>query len=139
LRIESETQSQIKDYPKSKIQNPKSRVLWLEGRCLEFRQATSYWPFIDLLQSYLALCSEEFQVQPDCLVSVLQGLIVQGHLSPERFEEITPLLGNMPARIRSGTRHFWHFMIFWWPWPGVSPSSSFLRISTGLMTCPSNC
>ncbi|MCB0170514.1 MAG: AAA family ATPase [Anaerolineae bacterium] len=71
------------------------RYLWLEGRCLEFRIETSYWPFIDLLQEFLSRRTGPEQDRAAGLLAVLQSLVEQNCLPAERFEEIAILLGNL--------------------------------------------
>lgn len=70
--------------------------LWLEGRCLEFRKATSYWPFVDLLQNYLNTRAKAYPYQNDCcLVPILTELANQNYLPAARAAEMAPLLGNL--------------------------------------------
>jgi len=76
--------------------------LWLEGYCLEFRTATSYWPFIDILQSYLYFCVDNGRDRAAALLSTLETMVRWGYISSARAGEIAPLLSNLLS-IRFGT------------------------------------
>ena len=84
--------------PKSKIQNLKSKILWLEGRALPFASASSYWVFADLLRGFwnTAEADKEAQVAAN-LRNTLAQLRDQGYLQATDVEEIGPLLGQLLA------------------------------------------
>jgi DNA-binding SARP family transcriptional activator len=89
----------------SKIQNHHSKILWLEGRCLEMTMAASYWPFLDILHTYLGWPPEEDErSRAGRIVAVLDTLVAAGHLTPAQREEMGPLLGNLLS-VRFG--HDW--------------------------------
>jgi tetratricopeptide (TPR) repeat protein len=65
-------------------------IPWLEGRCLEIGQPVSFWPFIDLLRTYLGVGAEDGEeVVAARLVEVLTGLFGGD------AEGIIPYVGHM--------------------------------------------
>ncbi len=70
-------------------------LLWLEGRCLEWRTATSYWPFIDLFRNLLYFSSDEENSRAQSLVSMLEEMQQRSDLTANRVDEIGALLGNL--------------------------------------------
>ncbi len=72
-----------------------SPLRWLEGRCLEFRRETGYWPFIDLLHDYLGTFNTEEPERSQCLLNGLAELVEQGRISPGRAAELKTYLGNL--------------------------------------------
>lgn len=90
----------------SKIQNPKSKILWLEGRGLELAISTSYWLFADLLRSYLcelagaptgehSAADAGGEAPAQTLTTVLQWLADADHLPTARVAEMGSLLGRL--------------------------------------------
>jgi DNA-binding SARP family transcriptional activator len=69
-------------------------LLWLEGRCIEWRTATGYWPFIDMVQACLRQAGDSGTLA-EALVSLLKEMIRQGDLPESRLDEIGALLGNL--------------------------------------------
>jgi adenylate cyclase len=83
--------------PKAERRGP----LWIEGRCLELTMGTAYSLFVDLFRDYLA-GNEDGPARARRLAARLQEFVAAGHLSPERVEEMGPLLGNLLS-VRFGT------------------------------------
>jgi class 3 adenylate cyclase/tetratricopeptide (TPR) repeat protein len=63
---------------------------WLEGRCLELTQTTSYAPFVDLFARHLPQGDRRTG-----LVAVLESMTADGVLSPERVDAIAPFLAHL--------------------------------------------
>ncbi|NIV38739.1 MAG: AAA family ATPase, partial [Anaerolineae bacterium] len=83
-------------YPISNPQSPIPHLLWLEGRCLEMNQSTSYWPFVDIFHAYFAWGPEDEEPsRAERLVVTLQKMVARGDLSAEQLEELGPLLGHL--------------------------------------------
>jgi tetratricopeptide (TPR) repeat protein len=79
--------------------------LWLEGRCLETGVAVSYWPFLDLLQTYLGWGSHTAEdVRGQTLAAALAGLVRDGVLAADRADEMLPVLGHLLSLERGGER-----------------------------------
>ena len=90
--------TELKEYigSESAIDNPKSEILWLEGRCLELGMTASYWSFIDIFHEYFAWSSEDNENErARSIVSALGDMVKRGDLSQERSSEMGPLLGNL--------------------------------------------
>ena len=82
--------------PDTSIAARSSEFLWLEGRCLEMSQATSYGPFVDLLRRYFAWGPDDDEPsRAGRVVVVLQEMRDRGALSADQFDELGPLLGNL--------------------------------------------
>ncbi len=72
------------------------RVLWLEGRCLDMGHAAGYSPFLDMLHTYFAWGSgDDERTRGERIVAAVQSLVQHGALSPERGEEMLPVLGAL--------------------------------------------
>ncbi len=61
---------------------------WLEGRCLEWGQPASYWPFVDMLHAF-------FGENGQAVGAVLQDMCASGSLSAGRAAEIAELIGRL--------------------------------------------
>ena len=81
--------------PQSKIQNPKSKILWLEGRGVEFALGVSYALFADLLRGYVG--GGEEQALARHLVEAVQGLGEEGLVTADEMAEIGALVGRLLA------------------------------------------
>src|SRR5437870_4448179 len=64
--------------------------VWLEGRCVSYGEAMPYWPFRDLLRSWLGVLADE----PELRVRVTLRRQI-GRLFGERAIEYYPYLGAM--------------------------------------------
>jgi len=74
---------------KSQVSSPES-VLWLEGRCISIGQSVSFWPFIDMMRTYLGISGEDSEKQvADRLVQQMNDLFGQ------QAEGIIPYVGQM--------------------------------------------
>ncbi|MGH2350845.1 MAG: AAA family ATPase, partial [Chloroflexota bacterium] len=70
--------------------------VWLEGRCLDVGMVVSYWPFLDMLQGLLGWRpGDDDRERVGRIVATLQALVARGSLTPERVEEVGPVLGNL--------------------------------------------
>lgn len=84
------------------VTDERSLPLWLESHCLELHMATSFWPFIDILQTYLNRCHAEEPDYSRRLIATLTDMVRQGDLLRMKLEEVAVLLGNLLG-IRFGT------------------------------------
>ena len=66
------------------------RPLWIEGRCVSYGESMQYWPFRDLLRSWLGVLADE----PELRVRVALRRNLEG-LFGTRVLEIYPYLGAM--------------------------------------------
>ena len=66
------------------------RSLWLEGRCVSYGESMSYWPFRDLLRSWLGVAPDD----PDLRVTIALRRAVD-RLFGARAGELTPYLGAL--------------------------------------------
>ena len=72
--------------------------LWLEGRCLDVGMTVSYWPFLDVLRTYIGLGPEDDESARGVHISAaLESLVAQGALTPDRRDEMLPVLGHLLA------------------------------------------
>ena len=69
---------------------PHGRGLWLEGRCVSYGESMPYWPFRDLVRSWLGVSADE----PELRVRVALRRSVD-HLFGERADAIYPYLGSL--------------------------------------------
>lgn len=66
------------------------QVRWLEGRCLSIGQTVGFWPFIDLMRTYLGITAEDSeQAVADKLVQHLSALFGQ------EAEGVIPYVGQL--------------------------------------------
>ena len=84
-RLIAELRHQVESAPAG----PK-RALWIEGRCVSYGEAMPYWPFRDLLRSWLGLLADE----PELRVRVALRRSLDG-LFGDRVLEVYPYLGAM--------------------------------------------
>jgi class 3 adenylate cyclase/tetratricopeptide (TPR) repeat protein len=63
---------------------------WMEGRCLQLTEGTSYGPFLDLFARHLGTAD-----RLDGLRSSLTGLVESGVVSTDRADEIAPFLAHL--------------------------------------------
>jgi len=65
-------------------------VRWLEGRCLSIGQSVSFWPFIDIMRTYLGISGEDSEKE-------IAGKLVQQMTSlfGQEAESIIPYVGHM--------------------------------------------
>jgi ABC-type oligopeptide transport system substrate-binding subunit/class 3 adenylate cyclase len=66
------------------------RALWIEGRCVSYGESMPYWPFRDLLRSWLGVLADE----PELRVRVALRRTLDG-LFGARVLEVYPYLGAM--------------------------------------------
>ena len=66
------------------------RALWIEGRCVSYGESMPYWPFRDLLRSWLGVLAEE----PELRVRIALRRSVD-RLFGERTAEVYPYLGAL--------------------------------------------
>src|SRR4051812_45921554 len=69
---------------------PHGRALWIEGRCVSYGESMPYWPFQDLLRSWLGVAADD----PELRVRVALRRSVD-RLFPETAMEIYPYLGSL--------------------------------------------
>ena len=76
--------NELKEYLKDKD------VQWYEGRCISIGQSVSYWPFLDILKSYMNLSNNdsEFEIAKKIKENIMA-------LFPNRYEDILPFLGQL--------------------------------------------
>ena len=84
--------SELKDY----INVGTQHAVFLEGRSISIGQSVSYWPFLDILKSYLNLSDTDSESE---IAGKLRGSITD--LFPQGWEDILPYLGNLMS-IRFG-------------------------------------
>jgi len=71
-------------------------ALWLEGRCQELGMTVSYWPFLEMLRSFLGWSlQDDHPTRAASIVAALREIQDRGDISEEQLEEIGPLLGNL--------------------------------------------
>ena len=66
------------------------RVLWIEGRCVSYGESMPYWPFRDLVRSWLGVLADE----PDLRVRVALRRSLE-RLFGDRVLEVYPYLGAL--------------------------------------------
>ena len=66
------------------------RPIWIEGRCASYGESTPYWPFRDLLRTWLEVASDEGELR---VRVALRRRLEQ--LFPGRALEVYPYLGAM--------------------------------------------
>ena len=69
---------------------PTNQPLWLEGRCVSIGQSISYWPFLDILRSYLELSDDDDEA---AMARKIEAQMQQ--LFPQAAEEVIPFIGNL--------------------------------------------
>ena len=69
---------------------PQGRPLWLEGKCVSYGESMTYWPFRDLVRSWLGVLADE----PEMRVRVALRRNVE-RLFGDRAAELTPYLAAM--------------------------------------------
>jgi class 3 adenylate cyclase/tetratricopeptide (TPR) repeat protein/ABC-type dipeptide/oligopeptide/nickel transport system ATPase component len=63
---------------------------WLEGRCLSIGQSISFWPFIDIMRTYLGISGEDSEKE------IAEKLVRQmTSLFDQEAESIIPYVGHM--------------------------------------------
>ena len=72
-------------HPSSFIPHP-----YLEGRCISIGQTISYWPFLDMLRSYLNLSDTDTESQ--IAEKIRESISI---LFPQRQDDYLPFLGNL--------------------------------------------
>ncbi|MBM3236230.1 zinc-ribbon domain-containing protein [Candidatus Poribacteria bacterium] len=76
--------SELKLYLKDK------EVSWYEGRSISIGQTVSYWPFLDILRTYLNLSDSDTEAQ---VAMKLKEAMTE--LFPNRHDDILPFIGNL--------------------------------------------
>ncbi|MCE7982082.1 MAG: hypothetical protein DYG89_12880 [Caldilinea sp. CFX5] len=73
-------------------------MLWLEGRGSAFAMGISNWLFVDLLRGYFSKQADENEAAiAQQVTATLAELVGQGQLTPDRRDEIEPLLHRLLA------------------------------------------
>ena len=75
---------------KSKIENQKSKILILEGRCVSIGQPISYWPFLDILRTWFGFSEEDTEAER---AQKLRSRVEE--LLPNRLDDMLPFLGHL--------------------------------------------
>ncbi|HIE28303.1 TPA: tetratricopeptide repeat protein, partial [Candidatus Poribacteria bacterium] len=75
---------ELKEYLKDK------EVNWYEGRSISIGQTISYWPFLDILRTYLNLSDADSESE---VARKLKESMTD--LFPQRWEDILPFLGHL--------------------------------------------
>jgi ABC-type oligopeptide transport system substrate-binding subunit/class 3 adenylate cyclase len=71
---------------------PRGRPLWLEGKCVSYGESMTYWPFRDLVRSWLGVLADE----PEMRVRVALRRNVErlfGDRAPELYPYLSAMLG----------------------------------------------
>ena len=71
---------------------PRGRPLWLEGKCVSYGESMTYWPFRDLVRSWLGVLADE----PEMRVRVTLRRNVErlfGARAPELYPYLAAMLG----------------------------------------------
>ena len=98
LKATIENQAQPRKVQPQSLPTNVKRLVWLEGRCQEMIASVGYHPFRDLLSTYFAWRVEDNEaVRAQRVMTSLQALKIEGHLSAQQIETIGPLLGNLFA------------------------------------------
>ena len=84
-RLTAELRAHVEDAPPG----PR-RPLWIEGRCVSYGESMPYWPFRDLLRSWLGVLADE----PELRVRLALRRRLDGLFGP-RVLEVYPYLGAM--------------------------------------------
>ncbi|MGH7540799.1 MAG: adenylate/guanylate cyclase domain-containing protein, partial [Gemmatimonadota bacterium] len=84
-RLISELQARFEEGPA-----PQGRPRWLEGKCVSYGESMTYWPFRDLVRSWLGVFADE----PEMRVRVALRRNVE-RLFGERVPELYPYLAAM--------------------------------------------
>jgi ABC-type oligopeptide transport system substrate-binding subunit/class 3 adenylate cyclase len=72
--------------------SPHGRPLWLEGKCVSYGESMTYWPFRDLVRSWLGVLADE----PEMRVRVALRRQIQrlfGDRTPEHYPYLAAMLG----------------------------------------------
>lgn len=73
-----------------------SRVLWMEGHCVEIGVSAGYWPFIDMLTHHFGWTSEDDNAtRADIVRGALSELVSLDLLTPQRRVDIGACLGRL--------------------------------------------
>jgi ABC-type oligopeptide transport system substrate-binding subunit/class 3 adenylate cyclase len=76
---------------------PKGRPRWIEGKCVSYGESMTYWPFRDLVRSWLGVLADE----PEMRVRIALRRQVErlfGDRTPELFPYLAAMLGlNLEA------------------------------------------
>jgi DNA-binding SARP family transcriptional activator/class 3 adenylate cyclase len=72
-----------------------ARLLWLEGRCFEWRSATGYWPFVDILQCYLRFFAGNEGSLEQSLTAALDAMAEHDHIPKGRLAGVAALVGRV--------------------------------------------
>lgn len=67
-----------------------SKVLWLDGRAISYSQLLSYWPFLEILKSYLGITEDDDEVAS--WTKLVKQVVA---LFPEQVGEILPYLATL--------------------------------------------
>ena len=86
-RLTAELRRHVEDAPAPAEQR---RPLWIEGRCVSYGESMPYWPFRDLLRSWLGVLADE----PELRVRLALRRTLDG-LFGARLLEVYPYLGAM--------------------------------------------
>jgi len=86
-RLTAELRRHVEDAPAPAEQR---RPLWIEGRCVSYGESMPYWPFRDLLRSWLGVLADE----PELRVRLALRRTLDG-LFGTRLLEVYPYLGAM--------------------------------------------
>ena len=69
-------------------------VAWLEGRCMEMRLSTPYWPFVDILHAYFGWTPQTSESErADSIVAHLAEWTRRGQVSQEDAPNMGQVLG----------------------------------------------
>ncbi|MCH8289544.1 AAA family ATPase [Candidatus Poribacteria bacterium] len=70
--------------------SPVSSPRWLEGRCISIGQTVSFWPFIDMMRTYLGVSGEDGEEEiADKLIGQMENLFGQ------EADGVIPYVGQM--------------------------------------------
>ena len=78
---------------------PQGRPLWIEGKCVSYGESMTYWPFRDLVRSWLGVQADE----PEMRVRVALRRQVDrlfGDRAAETYPYLAAMLGSKTLRVR---------------------------------------
>ena len=71
-------------------------ILWLEGRCLEMNRSVAYWPFVDIVQTFLGWMPHTPETERGRVVAAtLDEFVQEERLTEEQVEIMGPILGRL--------------------------------------------
>ena len=82
---------------------PHAAATWIEGRCVSYGESMPYWPFRDLLHSWLGASADEPELRLRVTLRRHVGTPLRGPRGPDRAVPRAPCSASSPTRGRPRT------------------------------------